>query len=94
MASILEEEFLKKVWNLGFKDRGLGHGDYVVLCGTELIIECGSKNLAEHIINLHNRSLIENEVELAKDVIKPVIMEIIAEWRNKICFQTWSYKTY
>ena len=59
-------------------------GNYAILCDKELVLECGIYNdLAEHIINLHNRSLIENEVELAKDVIRPEINRIIAGWNKK-----------
>jgi len=50
--------FLKTKWTLGFKDRGLGRGDFAVVTpDQDLVIECPSKEVANHIIELHNKSL-------------------------------------
>jgi len=67
-ATILHSE-----WFLGFHDRGLGHGDFAVVTEENMpIVKCGDtlqstlsgkpaittgKELAEHIIELHNCSL-------------------------------------
>lgn len=54
---------LDKTWALGFKDRGHGHGDFAVITldtEEELVVKCSSKELAEHIIKVHNDSLIIN----------------------------------
>jgi hypothetical protein len=49
---------LHKKWTLGFKDRGLGHGDYaVVTVKNALVVECPNKEIAEHIIEIHNAYL-------------------------------------
>jgi hypothetical protein len=51
-------DFLKIKWNLGFKDRGMGHGDFAVLTDkAELVAKCLSKEIAEHIIELHSKTL-------------------------------------
>ncbi len=52
-----QEEILKDKWTLGFKDRGLGYGDYAVMMDKEVLVKCPSKEVAEHIIDLHNKSL-------------------------------------
>jgi hypothetical protein len=56
-------------WALAFKDRGMGHGDFAVIeersednCPDHgmpptLIVECGSRELAESIIQAHNQHL-------------------------------------
>jgi hypothetical protein len=46
-------------WAVGFKDRGLGHGDFAVLTkdGT-LIAECPTKEIAEYIVSIHNSRLV------------------------------------
>lgn len=59
---------IDKEWVLGWRDRGLGHGDVCVITkpeegeealGGELVIDCFTmpKELCEHIIDLHNKSL-------------------------------------
>jgi len=61
---------LEKKWALGWKDRGLGHGDWAVIIedavetAEHLVVECKTKELAEHIINLHNQSLNKTTVQL------------------------------
>jgi hypothetical protein len=46
---------LHKIWTLGYKDRGLGNGDWAVMTDDDLlIVECPCKDIAEHIIKLHN----------------------------------------
>lgn len=51
---------LKIKWSLGFKDRGMGHGNFAVLTDkSELVAKCFSKETAEHIIELHNKTLEE-----------------------------------
>ena len=51
--------FLEVEWDLGFKDRGMDHGDYSIMAkkNNQLIIECPNRPIAEHIIQLHNSSL-------------------------------------
>lgn len=54
----LSDDAITKPWTLGWRDRGLGHGDYGIMVGGKLMIgdlACG--DLAEHIIDLHNRWL-------------------------------------
>ena len=47
-------------WSVGFKDRGLGHGDFAVLTKIgELVVECPNKEIANHIVRLHNSDLSE-----------------------------------
>ncbi len=55
---------LEKIWALGFKDRGHGHGDFgvITLDSSELVLECSSKELAEHIIKLHNDSIEKKKI--------------------------------
>jgi len=62
-------EPLRKRWALGFKDRGHGHGDFAVIeespegncpdlgVPAKPVVEVSSKGLAEHLIDLHNKSL-------------------------------------
>ena len=63
------QELLKKEWSVGFKDRGLGHGDYAVIIKTDgdeiplVVVECGNfPAVAEHIVEAHN-AFIENQNE-------------------------------
>jgi hypothetical protein len=50
---------------LGFKDRGMGHGDFAVLTNkSKLVAKCFSKEIAEHIIELHNKTLKEVKKEV------------------------------
>ena len=51
------EDILNSKWEVGFKDRGHGNGDYGIMINEKLIIECPSKEIAVHIIELHNESL-------------------------------------
>ena len=48
-------------WSLGFKDRGMGHGDFGVmfqLDGQEqLVVECACREIADYLIETHNASL-------------------------------------
>ena len=56
------EEMLKSEWILGFKDRGLGHGDYgVVTSDQTLIVECPNIVVAQHIVDLHNKELADGK---------------------------------
>lgn len=48
------KEMIELPWSLGFKDRGLGHGDYAIMIDNTLVAECPSREVAEHIIKLHN----------------------------------------
>jgi hypothetical protein len=60
---------LKQKWTLGFNDRGHGHGDYGVIVAPpeehdpevlhfgEVIVEQLDKELADHLIKLHNQDL-------------------------------------
>ena len=46
-------------WSLGAMDRGMGHYSYAVMTeDSEMVIECKTdRELAEHIIELHNDKL-------------------------------------
>ncbi len=46
-------------WTLGFHDRGHGHGDFGVITVDEekVVLERIGRDLAEHIIKLHNDAL-------------------------------------
>jgi len=45
-------------WEVGFKDRGLGHGDFgVINTKGALIVEAPSFEIAEHIVNAHNSTV-------------------------------------
>ena len=60
-----QKRIMESEWAVGFKDRGHGHGDYAAIVKqTEkeleefavpiLVCECHTRELAEHIVNLHN----------------------------------------
>lgn len=74
------EEKLKRQlfcrWTLGFKDRGMGHGDWAVVTTgevgkLEVIVECPNKEIAEHIIELHNARL-PSAAEAVKEYLKDI----------------------
>jgi len=45
-------------WKLGFKDRGMGHGDFgVITTSGRLVVGCPSREVAEHLIEAHNKML-------------------------------------
>jgi hypothetical protein len=52
-------------WDIGFNDRGLGHGDFAVICQWPkqefpvVVVQCPTREVAEHIVNTHN-TLIES----------------------------------
>ena len=48
------KEMIEAPWSLGFKNRGYGYGDFAVMVDEILVVECPSKEVAEHIIELHN----------------------------------------
>lgn len=54
------KEIMSREWMLGYKDRGMGHGDFAVLDSVTsfTVLECASRELAEHVIELHNKSLV------------------------------------
>lgn len=55
-------DLLKTKWILAFRDRGLGHGDYAVtIPNQDLVVECPSKEVANHIVKLHNATLKEGK---------------------------------
>lgn len=49
-------------WTVGFRDRGMGHGDFGVVTkeGEYLIVECAWQRLAEYIVTIHNEKLESN----------------------------------
>lgn len=55
---------IESEWALGFNDRGMGHGDYgIIVKDTEkLVIGTIDRELAEHIINLHNKYLERQDI--------------------------------
>lgn len=64
----LVEEVLQNKWAVGFRDRGMGHGDYAVIeKDTEVVIvKCPYLEIAEHIAATHNTapSLLNQRNEL------------------------------
>lgn len=54
-------------WALGFRDRGLGHGDYGVIieASGELLLPDVTRDVAQHIIDLHNASLVHENEQVA-----------------------------
>ena len=67
------DDFRKTKWTIGFKDRGLGHGDFAVMASAQdVVVECPSREVANHIIELHNKSLgvvVSFEKRLAQAVL-------------------------
>ncbi len=55
METMTPEEMIKSPWSIGFKNRGLGHGDYAIMIDEMLVVECPSYEVAKHIIELHNK---------------------------------------
>ena len=51
------EALLTVKWEVGFKDRGMGHGDFAVIAGDLVIVECPAKEIADHIAEAHNRMI-------------------------------------
>ena len=61
-------------WSLGFKDRGLGHGDFGVLYKLDgedrLLLECDGRELAEYLIEMHNNEVpVSQKPEPPKNVL-------------------------
>lgn len=48
----------ERKWFVGFRDRGMGRGDFAVLAkfnGKEiLVVECPCREVADHICKVHN----------------------------------------
>lgn len=55
METMTPEEVIKSPWSLGFKDRGLGHGDYAIMIDKMIVVKCPSYEVAKHILELHNK---------------------------------------
>ncbi len=55
--------FLEKRWALGYRDRGMGRGDFAVVVegSDELIVKTHLQEVAEHIITTHNSLLDEGK---------------------------------
>ncbi len=51
-----QKKILSRLWAIGYKDRGHGHGDYAVIVKSngELVVECPTEAIASHIVELHN----------------------------------------
>ena len=47
-------------WFVGFRDRGLGHGDFAVMTKFKgkdiLVVECSDREIADHICKVHNEA--------------------------------------
>ena len=56
-ATKVQHPLLEGKWSLGVKDRGLGRCDYAVLIGASIVVECPDREVAEHLIKLHNEKL-------------------------------------
>lgn len=55
----MAKRVLRMRWTIGFKDRGMGHGDYAVMTKKYgfIVVECPDMDIAEHICNLHNAAI-------------------------------------
>lgn len=69
-----QQQIIKSRWAIGYRDRGLGHGDYAVVveddgkAPAKVVVECDSKLIAEHIIEIHNEGLTNaNSIKRKKD---------------------------
>jgi len=61
----MKKGMLDKVWVVGYRDRGMGHGDYAVMTRlNDMVTECPSMQVASHIINLHNDYLASRKREM------------------------------
>ena len=53
------KQLLESDWEVGFRDRGMGHGDYAVLGkykGKSIVVcECPSLQVAQYIVNLKKK---------------------------------------
>ena len=59
-----DDNLMKKLWVLGWNDRGLGHGDYGLMVDGEVFLgPIANYDLAEHIIRLHNTWLEQQNVQ-------------------------------
>lgn len=60
---------INKKWALGVQDRGHEHYSYAVMTESgELLLECGlDKELAEHIIDIHNKEY-DREARVIKGI--------------------------
>ena len=80
--------FLEKRWALGYRDRGMGHGDFAVVVegSHELIVEAPSQEVAEHIMTTHNSLLDEGKCPLCMhathDPGKCAVLHIYARGPN------------
>ena len=51
---------IKLRWEVGFHARGMGRGDFAVICNWDkrehpvVIVKCPTKEIAEHIVDTHN----------------------------------------
>jgi len=55
---VASPDVLSVKWAVGFKDRGLGHGDYSAITeGGALVVECPDRAVAEHVVKIHNQQL-------------------------------------
>ncbi len=52
----LIKEALQSKWAVGFRDRGLGYGDYAVIMkdSEDVIVTCPYLKVAEHLVATHN----------------------------------------
>ena len=57
---------LEKRWALGYRDRGMGRGDFAVVVegSDELIVKTSLQEVAEHIMTTHNSLLDEGKCPL------------------------------
>ena len=54
-----EDKMLSSVWDIGYRDRGHGHGDFAVIVKKtgDLVVECPNHAVAGHIVEVHNNAL-------------------------------------
>lgn len=57
------KEMIESPWSIGFKDRGFGFGDFAVMVDEMPIViaECPNREVAEHIIELHNHAQLRSD---------------------------------
>lgn len=70
-------------WELGFNDRGLGHGDYGLLRQDGSLILGGlDPDLAKHLLEVHNASPLVHEDGLTLDELRGKVLKGCAELKT------------
>ena len=69
---------LTSKWAVGFHDRGLGHGDFGVIVEQtdEVLVPKISRELAEHLVEAHNRAIDPQVHTITADQLKKLISDL------------------